>query len=59
MQGKNWAGNNYILCINCLNCKKKDEKIRCSRDYFSDIPYKKVILLTPDSFDCWEYEEVD
>jgi hypothetical protein len=58
MQRKNWA-DKYSLCVNCINCKLKGLKIKCSQGYFSDIPIKKIVLLTPHEFDCWEYEEVD
>jgi hypothetical protein len=48
--------NNYELCIKCLYCKQIKEKLKCSEGYFND--KKNVYMLTPQEFDCWQYEEV-
>jgi len=51
--------NNYILCVKCFNCKSINSKIRCSEGYFKDKTERTVSMLTPQEFDCWQYDEVD
>ncbi len=51
--------NNYILCVKCLNCKCKNGKIRCSEGYFDNKTERTVSMLTPQEFDCWQYDEVN
>lgn len=48
-----------ILCINCINCKKKKNgKISCLIGYFDEDDIKNVKTYTPFDFECIDYEEI-
>lgn len=49
--------NKTYLCINCFNCKTKNNKIYCKYNNFKDLQYKDVCLLSPLDYDCWQFEE--
>jgi hypothetical protein len=45
--------NNTPLCIDCFQCKIKNNKVFCKYKYFTDMNYRDVSLFTPFDFDCW------
>jgi len=47
---------NYPMCINCYNCKIKNEEVYCKEGYFKKINIKKILLYTPFDFDCYKWE---
>jgi hypothetical protein len=49
---------NIHLCLNCVNCKERKNKVYCSKDYFKDIDKSKVTTYIPQDFDCYEFEEI-
>jgi hypothetical protein len=48
------------LCINCINCKTKEENIYCIFNKFNKIDdnlsYEDIIILISTDFDCEDYE---
>ena len=55
MQGKQ---DIYIrLCIDCFNCKKKNNKIYCKLGVWEEISNGKSILHTPYDFNCNMWDE--
>jgi len=61
MLKKEWQEEKTIkLCKECYNCKIKNNKVHCKKQYFTDIDYdKNFILFTPYDFNCLYYEEVN
>lgn len=46
------------LCINCFNCKKKQNKIYCKLKRWEPVvDTGKTILFTPYDYNCPDYEE--
>ena len=50
------TGDNQKLCVECFNCKTKDEWIFCKIGVWKE-KKPKVITYVPTDFDCPEYEE--
>jgi len=48
----------YRLCRNCYNCKRKNNKIRCTEGYFDNKDERQIQTLIPEEFECFEYEEM-
>lgn len=46
------------LCIDCFNCKKKNNKTYCKLGVWKEEDDKKSIIYTAYDFDCIEWEEM-
>ena len=47
------------LCSKCVNLLELTEGLfTCDYDYFEDITENKMLISTPEMFDCQEYEEI-
>ena len=50
--------DNEKLCVNCMNCRIKNEMVFCSTGEFKSKTLEEVMLYVPEDFDC-EYFESD
>jgi len=48
--------NSHFLCVECIRCKTKNNRIYCKEGHF-DEKFKKSLLYSPIDFDCYEWEE--
>ena len=58
MQKKN-DSTSKVICINCINCKIKNNTVKCKLGYFGKINIKKAYFLFPLDYDCYEYSGMD
>ena len=47
----------FKTCYNCMNCKKKDNKIYCKEKKFSNVDEDTIRFYTPYDFDCEDWIE--
>ena len=53
---KNKYNTKIFLCIDCYNCKIKDNEVYCKMGYFSKVKEGEILLLSPFDFDCYEWD---
>jgi hypothetical protein len=46
------------LCLDCFNCKKKNNQIYCKLGVWKEVDNGKSILHTPFDFGCNKWEDV-
>lgn len=47
--------NKFFLCINCMNCKKLNNRIYCKKGHFKNKSEKDIKTFTPYDFNCTEF----
>lgn len=47
------------LCIDCLYCKIKNDKVYCKLGFFKDKKVEEIQLNSPIDFDCAEFYSLD
>lgn len=53
---RNECQSKFLLCKNCINCKRKNGKIFCKEGNFYDINQRELEILTPFDFECVEFK---
>lgn len=48
--------NKFLLCVNCINCKKTGNKVFCKEGYFKNKNEKDIKTFTPYDFNCIKFE---
>lgn len=45
------------LCIDCIYCRTKNQKYFCLFENFYKNLFADILLLTPEDFDCENFED--